>query len=336
MLGKCDFFSITFNSIQSDFFMDIDKIKFCFLVGILSFSCKIQLGSDRYNANRTGNVYKLQLNPSGDAKYYYNISNESSVKMEVEDKEVDDITKAKVGVEYSVKKDSTGNFLVTIQYDKMHVYLKSGEKESDMDAANAASSIDPVEKMLGIIKDATLTASVNSSGDVKNISGYKELSANLLASFPQSDANTRVIIQSRLNQMIQQNIIKKNLDQVFRMFPDSAIHIGDRWKIYSKEKEEFSINVASFFTLKEINDGIAVISFESELTSDSSISTIMGYDATVSLTGKQEGEFNVDIKSGLPVKNEMNGKVEGTVHFQGREIPIKIESSIKMDGKKVN
>ena len=169
--------------------------------------------------------------------------------MEVEDKKLEDITKAKVGVEYSVKKDSTGNFLVTIKYDKMHVYLKSGEKESDMDAANAAGSIDPVEKMLGIIKDATLTANVNQSGEVKSISVYKQLSTNLLASFPQSDANTRVIIQNRLNEMIQQNIIKKNLDQVFRMFSDSAIHIGDRWKIYSKEKEEFSINVALFFTL---------------------------------------------------------------------------------------
>jgi hypothetical protein len=61
----------------------------------------------------------------------------------------------------------------------------------------------------------------------------------------------------------------------------------------------------------------------------------MGYDATASPTGKQEGEFDVDIKSGLPVKNEMNGKVEGTIQFQEREIPIKIESSIKMDGKKV-
>jgi hypothetical protein len=315
--------------------MKIYKVFFFITIIILTFSCKIQPSSDRNNANRTGNVYNLKLNPSVDSKYYYTIANESSVKLEVEDKKVEDITKANVGVMYAIKKDSAGNFLVTIQYDKMHVYIKSGEKESDMDAANAASSIDPVEKMLGIIKDATLIAKVNAVGEIKNISGYKELSANLLGSFPAADVNTRTLIQKRINDMIQQNIIKKNLDQVFKIFPDSAIHVGDRWKTYSKEKDQFTFNVVTFYTLKEINGGNATIVFESVITSDSSVNSIMGYDATADLSGKQEGEFQVEIKSGLPIKSDMSGKVEGIIQMEGKDIPIEIESSIKMDGKKV-
>jgi hypothetical protein len=61
----------------------------------------------------------------------------------------------------------------------------------------------------------------------------------------------------------------------------------------------------------------------------------MGYDATANLTGKQEGEFQIQIKSGLPVKSNMSGKIEGTIQMEGRDIPIKIESSVEMDGKKV-
>jgi hypothetical protein len=86
--------------------MKIDKVIFFIAIMILSFSCKIQPGSDRNNADRTGNVYKLTLNPAVDSKYYYTIANESSETTEVEDKKIEDITKANVGVVYAIKKDS--------------------------------------------------------------------------------------------------------------------------------------------------------------------------------------------------------------------------------------
>jgi len=33
-----------------------------------------------------------------------------------------------------------------------------------------------------------------------------------------------------MDKAIGEGIVKKNVDQLFKMFPDSAVHVGDKWK----------------------------------------------------------------------------------------------------------
>ena len=136
--------------------------------------------------------------------------------------------------------------------------------------------------------------------------------------------------------MIGNGIIKKNMDQVFKIFPDSAIHIGDTWKMDSREEREISLNVKSIFTLKTINDDIAIINSEGTITSDNLPSTLMGLSGVIAnLKGTQKGQFEVETKTGMLISCKIKADVDGNVKMMGREIPTDIKNSVTISGKKV-
>ena len=54
-------------------------------------------------------------------------------------------------------------------------------------------------------------------------------------------------------------MVRKNMDDLFRIFPDSAIHIGDSWKLTNQNAGLMAKNI---FRLKAINDDVAVIQSE--------------------------------------------------------------------------
>ena len=297
-------------------------------------SCKINPDSSRKNAEQNGRVYKLRLNPDPNTKYYYTIGDESNLIFEVNDKKVENATKTNVDVYYSIKKDSTGNFLVSMDYDKINVYIKNGDDKSEMDAANAQNSINPAEKMLGMVKEAKLVAVVNSLGEVKSVTGYNEMASKILAGFAPGDTYGRNLAESRLKKLIDQGVIRNNIENLFKVFPDSSVHVGDRWKLSTRENNDVGLRVEYFYTLKDIQGNHAFIYSESKITSDSSVSNLMGYDVTASLSGEGEGEYEVDLKSSMLIKGKSSSKINGTIEMIGREIPMSIETKFQIDGKK--
>ena len=141
--------------------------------------------------------------------------------------------------------------------------------------------------------------------------------------------------QQQWEKTVGKEVVKNNLDQLFKVFPDSAIHIGDTWKINSTQEGELPMTIKSIYTLKAINDDIAIISAEGILTSNGASNSVMGYkDATAVLNGEQKAEFEIETKTGMLINGRITTKVDGKLQMMGREIPVKIKSSVKMNGKK--
>jgi hypothetical protein len=111
------------------------------------------------------------------------------------------------------------------------------------------------------------------------------------------------------------------------------VHIGDKWKLFSNEKSDISFNVKNFYTLKEINDGVASIESNGEIASDSTDTNLMGYNVTTDLKGQQQGEYAMDIKTGMLMHCKITAAIKGTIQMMGREIPIEIEMNVKIDGE---
>jgi hypothetical protein len=240
-----------------------------------------------------------------------------------------------VGFSYAVDKDSAGNFLFTMKYDKIQVHTKTEDTETDLDADNATLTLDPVEKMLGILKTANIVAIVTPAGEIKTVTGYKELTARIMENFGNADAYTKITAQAQWEQFVQKGVIQKGMDQLFKIFPDSAVHVGDKWKTGSSESEELGLKAKSFFTLKEINNGIARITASGDIASDSSTVNVMGQMVNASLKGRQQGGYEMDTKSGMLTKSSISAKVKGTIQMMGREIPVNIETSVTINGKQI-
>jgi hypothetical protein len=300
-------------------------------------SCKSKSGADRdYDKFDPAKTYTLRLNPLPGSSYHYDITSETETKLEVDGKKTGTESKSTAGVIFKMDKDSTGDFLLNMQYDKLHIYSKSGDIETDADAANSANSLNPVERMLGMLKEAKIITTIGADGNTKNISGYKELGDKIIAGFASNDANGKAIAENMWEKQIGNGMVKNNINQLFKIFPDSAVHLKDKWQLTSKQEAEVGLLVKSEFTLKAINNDVAVIAIEGKITSDNAAGNIMGMNnVTTDLQGDQEGEFEMDRKTGMLISSTVKAKVNGTISVMGRVVPVVIKTSVTIDGRKL-
>ncbi|HMG69206.1 MAG TPA: DUF6263 family protein [Chitinophagaceae bacterium] len=303
-----------------------------FPICIYTVGCKTNPDSNRNYADRS-KVYKLHLAPVTGSQYYYDISNESEISVELNDKKTKSLSKSSAGVYYVMGKDSLGNTLVTITYDKLHVYSKKGDVETDADAANGLAAVNPLEKMLGSLKDTKMSATINSKGEIINIQGYKELEDKIFSELNFNDDATKAQARGMWENAVGNGIIKNNMEELFRIFPDSSVHIGDSWKLNSLQN---GFTVKNIYKLKAINDDLALIESEGVISSDSSLTNSPGLGGIpAELKGDQQGEYEMETKTGMLVSAKLKASIKGTVTAGGGDVPITIETSVKINGKKL-
>ena len=312
------------------------KNYFCFLVIIFFLaSCKINPDSNRNYADET-KIYKLHLSPAPGSKYHYDITNETEFKVEIEDKKITNESKTDVGINYEINKDSADNFVFNTNYDKIHLYSKNGDVESDIDADNAGFSVNPAEKMLGSLRTANIIVTLSPTGEVKSSTGYQEIGGKFLEGFKQTGEATRDAIEKKWNKLVEEKIVKNNMDELFKIFPDSAVHVGDTWKLTSHQSGEINLIVKTIYKLKAINNDMAIIESEGEITSDTSPANVLGYNnVTSDLKGTQQAQYEVETKTGMLISGKTKARIKGKLNVMDKEVPITIETSVKINGKKI-
>lgn len=310
------------------------KICLFISVALLLYSCKSLSSSDKRFADlKNSQPYKLHLNPDAGTAYHYDINNETTIKFKIDDKEVENANKSSAGVLYSISKDSSGNFIFKTNYDKIFIHTKSGDQEVEYDASRANISIDPVEKTMGVLLNSPVSATITPTGVVKKVDGYKEITEKLLAKFDPADENGKNIARIKWEDLFKRGMIENNMEQLFKIFPDSAIHIHDRWQLKSTYPGDINLKTKTNFILKDISEEIATLASESEVESDTT-SNLMGYQVASTLKGSQSGVYEMDARTGMLINSKIDGKVEGSIVVMGREIPITIETKIRIKGVK--
>ena len=314
------------------------KFYLCSSWVLLMCSCKTHLGSGRYNDdNNPKKVYHLRLNPPAEAQYTYTITRSTEFVMEVDGKKVDNKTRANMEASYTIGKDSAGDILLNIVYNKIHLYSKNGDTEEEEDADKAGDeTADPVEKALGILKGANLRAVVNSAGQIKSMQGDEVIKDKLLAGFSPADTYAKTIASQQWDRQVKEGLLKNNMEQLFNIFPDSAVHVGDRWKLSSTQHEGIDLVNKASCQLKEIVDGTAVIRSEGEISSDHSSGNLNGTSYTADLIGKQEGDIAMETATGMLLSSKSESEITGTISSMGRDIPVTITISMKLEGRRVN
>jgi hypothetical protein len=132
--------------------------------------------------------------------------------------------------------------------------------------------------------------------------------------------------------MVEQNLVKKNMNQLFELFPDSAVHVGDKWKIQTNQKDDVAFKVNNIFTFTSIDDGIAYLDSRGKISADSSSTNLMGYGVNSTINGEQKGEYELNVKAGMPRQIKVSLDIDGVIQVNGRDIPFTLTSTVKMKG----
>jgi hypothetical protein len=187
-------------------------IAFFFVVSSI-YACKTSPFSDKqYTDSKEDRIYRFKLNPVSGSAYKFEAKSESEMKLEVDDKKINNANKTSLVANYVLNKDSLGDFDTHISYDKIHLYSKNGDKETAADASSDPNSGSVLDQMLGVLKSSTLEAEISPLGVVKSIKGYKELGAKLVSYVNPSGYETKEIAQEQWDKTVGDGVIKKNRD----------------------------------------------------------------------------------------------------------------------------
>jgi hypothetical protein len=283
------------------------------------------------NGNSTlpedGERYQYKLHPAAGRKYNYTITTETSTLLEVEDKKIKTGNRSEIGLIYEVLRDSANNPLIRVTYSKLYIVLqKTDEDDQVIDAGNAATSNDDVEKLLNTIKGSSITLTLNSKGDIVKVAGSKEIADKIMASMKMDDLKTKQLAQNLINKLTGEGFIQNNLKEGFKLFPDTAVYVGDSWNRTGTQNAEISFEAASKYTLVSLSNNIATINIEGTISSLKNATTkVMGQDVQTNLKGGQTSKFTTDIKTGMLLYGRTNTSIKGTIQVAGREVPIKIK-----------
>ena len=302
---------------------------------VLHISCNQE--TSNYDKEDPSEKYILKINPGKNSGYKYDITNEAEVELEVEGEVIKMINKTDASMNYKITMDSAGKLIASMQFEKIHIYTKNGPRETELDADNKLSA-DPSVQLLGLLKKVTFISTLDSNGKTKIISGYKELNDKILETFPSTDAPTRSAIESLWNKTISDKIVNQNTAQLFQVFPDTPVYSGSTWEYINKQDGELPVSIKSQFIIKKINENYAEIFSFGTIEKGNTQISLNGIDkgTNATLSGEQKAEYKIETKTGMILTSTVKGDISGVIGVMGREIPVKIRTTIKVNGSQIN
>jgi hypothetical protein len=308
-------------------------MKHIFLILSVLFLLSCNNAADKRSSNQP---YHFSLRLPAGQKYYYTLTNDMQTTATVNGKAVESGSTATLGLIYEFIKDTGDNFKLKITYDKIRVSIKGKDNQiQEMDADKAATSFDPVEKLLGNLKGGELLVTLSKKGEVLAVAGSKEIADRLMAGTNQMDEYAARSTQQLLSQFAGELFVKNNLSQGFQLFPDSAIHAGDSWTRKQVQTADMSFESDARYTLEEINSGMAIVELEAAITNVKTRKALTGSDAPADIQGKQTASFQADTATGLLMKEKTSTSLKGIMNVYGRDVPITISLKREMSGKKL-
>ncbi len=307
---------------------------FFYVVILIGLSCKPPQGNDdKFDPAKT---YQLKLNPASGSSYAYEVKNENSSVLEIDDKEIKNESSTETQLQCHFDRDSIGNLLLTAAYKKIRLYSKNGDQVTEAEASDEVTPFSATQKILSFLREGKITVTLDEKGQVINMRGYEEVGNKIAAAMDPNDLAGQRAAKEQWERSFGDALVKKNLDQLFKIFPDSVVAIGDEWKLTSKQGGDFPIVVTGMYKLKTINEKIAIIGATGKISSGADQVVVPGGGkASIVLTGEQESEFEMEKETGMLIACRIKTNIEGVLQMMGREIPIKIKTTTTIKGKKL-
>lgn len=203
-------------------------------------------------------------------------------------------------------KNTFGRFVVNMALQQGSLYI-----DTDLPFSDTSTSPDALEVMKGMfhaLKNRSFYTKVNAEGDIIEVRGVKEMGEAMIQGM-RLDKGIRDLVQHNFTQIFNDETLKQSLSQMFNVYPDTRVGIGDSWQ-KSISIPAIRNETKSTYTLKEFNNGDLVIDVRSEMKIGDS-------------KGIQTGRFVLDTATGLVLSGNYEQKFDGMVSritISGKEL----------------
>jgi hypothetical protein len=300
------------------------KYKISIFLSVIAFvSCKEQNRHFGNSESVKNEIITFKLNPPVNKIYKYLTVTETEMEQEVNDEKMKNSNKLEMAMTYSFQKDSLGNLIAYTKYNQFKLSIKAQDLEKELDASNAATSIDPTEKMFGAFQNAEVKFVIDTLGNVKSVSGTKTISDKM---YQLANGNTEALqmLNGSIKQYVGDAFFKQVAEQNFKLFSNRQLKPGDTIMISTPINAGFNFTTTTIYKLATIENNIATIEADADVDMKEQDIIVEGTNVTATIKGKQAGDIKIDVTTGLIQQSKSELKLKGIISVKGNEVPIKL------------
>ena len=164
-------------------------------------------------------------------------------------------------------------------------------------------------KMMWTINNALtgnkLNMKMDKSGKVLSISGFDPIYKKVAAATSSiiKDPKQKEGFLTNFKQNFNEKILKDQLSKNLLIIPAKGVKIGEKWNIAENASPDGKVKLTSYYTLKNVNNGVAEIAVNGGIPLKSDKKTQDGVTHTMSTQLSQNGTIKFDQNSGW-IKNQ--------------------------------
>ncbi len=229
----------------------------------------------------------------------------------------------KINSDGTVELNSTLKKMRMEQAAPMMSVVYDSEKPEDNNPADMMKSMD---KLIG----QKFNIKLNKTGEVVMVKGSDEMFEGLFEGTPNGEA-----MSEQMKSQFGANNIASGLEYLTGFYPKESIKVGDTWVKESTKQITTSMVATTTYTLKERKNGIATITFTSDLKSPPATEGVemMGMTIKYDLKGTQTGTITVDEATGWAKRTDITQDIGGDMKMSGGPVgATEMSATMKVGG----
>ncbi|WP_316798720.1 DUF6263 family protein [Pedobacter frigidisoli] len=275
--------------------------------------------------------FTLKQNLPIGKKYDFNMLSDQIITQQIGDKKI--LLNQNIGTDYtfSIKNGDNLEKDIEVIYNRIFMKSSAGGNVMQMDSDDQDTT---KQNPFSGLKGAFFTMTMTSDGSVKSINGLDQM-LNSIADKMTKDTALVNSIKTQLAKQFNSEAMKQTMESSLKIYPEKPVKIGDSWTVDTKMQMTMPIETITKYTLKEVKDGIAYLNINGSLISKGAFET-MGNKMETDLTGTNNGDAELDVKTGLILDSHLRIEMSGTMQSMGQKINFDLQGINKIKGKAIN
>lgn len=232
---------------------------------------------------------------------------------------------------YTIDVTEDNNNVKTLKavYRDFKMYMKMMGMEINIDTDKPAEPLSQedikanplgmISRMFTGIKGKEFTMKVDGEGKVLEVSGFEQIVNGMVDSLQVGD-DIKMQMRASLKDQFNEQNIKDQFAQVFTIFPNKEVKVGDTWEKSWQMGGRMPAKYTTKYSVKDIEGDHVSLAAQTNIGSD---------DPEMKIKGNQTGNLLVDSKTGLVINAEFNQDME----TKTRGMDIKTIGKGKIKGK---
>ncbi|WP_316806032.1 DUF6263 family protein [Pedobacter agri] len=275
--------------------------------------------------------YVLKQNLPIGKKYNFAMASDQIINQEISGQKIN-LTQT-IGTDYTfdIRNGSDLDKDIDVVYNR--IFMKSSAMGNTMAMDSDDADTTKKNPFRGI-KGASFRMVMAPDGSIKSLTGIDAMLTRM-ASKMSKDSAVMISIKASLAKQFNAESMKQTMESSLKVYPEKPVKIGDSWTVDTKMQMTMPIETITKYTLKDVKNGIAYLNISGTLTSKGDFET-MGNKMQTDLTGTNNGDAELDLKSGLILKSHLRMEMNGTMTAMGQKINFELQGINKIVGKELS